>query len=422
MEQVLDQLITVGAGLGILAGAWFIWFLSGVVNNMFTNVRWSWRRMFEDIVKTLVMGIGILSWVVLMNVLDWYTQKLGMDISSVLDGATVVGLLAVIVGGSANYAMKAYRNFIEFIGTSHVAKISGEQDYSGVADDIKNVVTELFTPKEAVDAHKQFEEEGGRGQAYRVNISTYDAFRNDVMGKGYDIDGSWGWQCWDGCALFWQQLGLRLLTGNGCAYGCWTLNRDTNAVDQFTVITDKTQILRGDVLVFRTGEFGHIGFADEDYRGGNSIRLLGQNQGGVAGPNGGAAFNVINMSMATFLGAFRYKGWSSGYSKATIKPSTEVEASTIKSAGKNLDTTPKQPNSAKNSQKTPVLGEIETFTSGDKVNVLRYIDVNGTNLLRLQNTPYLVIKVNKTKRQALLQSDDGDIYAWMAFGDISKAN
>lgn len=153
MEELLNQLITVGAGLGILAGAWFIWLISGVANNLFSEKKWSWKRMFEDIVKTLIMGIGILSWVVLMNTLDWYTGKLGMDISTILDGATVVGLLAVIVGGSANYAFRAYKNFVGFIGTDHVAKVTGKQDYAAITSDVKEFLDTVMpkTVKETIE-------------------------------------------------------------------------------------------------------------------------------------------------------------------------------------------------------------------------------------------------------------------------------
>lgn len=395
MEEILDQLITVGAGLGILSGAWFIWLLSGIANNLFSDQKWSWKRMFEDIIKTLVMGVAILSWVILMNILDWYTGKLGMDVSAILDGATVVGLLAVIVGGSANYAFKAYKNFANFIGTNHVAKIAGNQDYSSIAQDVASVVSNIFIPKEAVESRKDFEESGGRGTYYAVPIDSYDHFRNAVINKGYNIDGSYGAQCWDGVGLLWQQLGMWLQTGNGCAYGCWTLKKDANAGTKFSLITEKAQIKKGDVLVFRTGEFGHIGFADEDYNGGNSIRLLGQNQGGAAYSGGGSCFNVINMSMATFLGAFRYSGWGTSDNSqvasdvvAAVEPEKSQQESDIK--------------------------------KGDLVKVLRYVDVNGIALLNLQSTPYSVYQVRKSDRTAVLKSDDGDIYARMSWSNIKK--
>ncbi len=153
MEGILDKLITVGVGLALLGGTWFIWFVSGVANNLFSETKWSWRRTFEDVVKTLLMGMTILAWVVIAEALDWYTQQVGMDISALLDGASITGLIAVICGGSGYYVMKAFRNFGAFIGTDHVANKVGEANYKEVATVAKNTIKEIaeaLTPEHTV--------------------------------------------------------------------------------------------------------------------------------------------------------------------------------------------------------------------------------------------------------------------------------
>lgn len=406
MGEIGDKLITVGVGLGLLAGTWFIWFLSGVVNNFFNTKKWSWKRMLEDIAKTCVMGLAMLAWVALAEVLDWYTTQVGMDISALLDGASTTGLIGIICGGSGYYIMKAFRNFGSFIGTEHVATQVGEANYKAVADTtvqmVNNIVTALYTPKEAVEAHNKFEEAGGLGAAYRVDISSYDAFRAQVLGRGYDVDGYYGYQCWDGCALLWQQLGKSLLTGGNNARGCWINCRAQNAGTDFELITDVTKIKRGMVLVFNCGDYGHIGFADEDYHSGSYIRLLGQNQGGTpVGINGGAGFNVINMSLGTFLGAFAYKPWLSG--QQPDKP------------------TPVKPDvSGQNPDKSTEAGS--AVKKGDKVWVLKYVDVKGTALIPLQATPYSVYQSSPSTKTAVLKSDDGDIYARMSWDNIQKVD
>lgn len=401
MEDIENKLITVGVGLALLAGTWFIWFLSGVVNNFFNADKWSWKRMLEDIAKTCAMGLTMLAWVALAEGLDWYTAQVGMDISALLDGASTTGLIGIICGGSGYYIMKAFRNFGSFIGTEHVAKQVGETNYKAVADGtiqmVNNIVTELYTPKEAIEAHNDFEEAGGLGAMYVVDISSYDVFRTQVLERGYDIDESYGYQCWDGCALLWQQLGRSLLTGRDNARGCWTRCRSENAGTDFELITDVTKIKRGMVLVFGTGEYGHIGFADEDYHGSNYIRLLGQNQGGTpVGAAGGAGFNVINMSLATFLGAFAYKPWLSGQN--TAKPAQSTPTITTKDPVKS-----------------------ETIKKGDRVRILEYVDANGIPLRTdFQTTPFLVYQSRKSDRTAVLKSDDGDIYARMRWNNIKK--
>ncbi len=316
MQDLINQLITTAIGLSLLAGGYLIWLLTGIANNLFNNMKWSWKRTGEDIIKALLWGVAIIAWVALCYGLNWFAAQCGCDIKALMDGASAAGVIGGIIGGTVFYAVKAYKNILNFVNADHVEAVAQDPNYKAIADKIY----ELFeTPKEAVEAHKEFEEEkaeeddpldGGRGVYYSVPHDSYENFRNAVNGNGYDIDGSWGAQCYDGAGLLWMQLGLWLSTGGtGAAKGCWLNARDENAGNNFELIYDKGQVQRGDVVVFSCGEFGHIGFADEDFNGGSYIRLLGQNQGGTAYPGGGSNFNVINMGMSTFIGAFRYKAW-----------------------------------------------------------------------------------------------------------------
>lgn len=139
---------------------------------------------------------------------------------------------------------------------------------------------------------------------------TYDEWRSYALTHGVNVDWSFGNQCWDIFALLWYQYGLRLETGNGYAYGCWTLRRNQNARGPFKMINSIHEVKRGDCVVFnRAGSFytGHITFADEDYNGSGRLRCLGQNQG--QGISSGTPSNVVSMGVANFLGAFRNTNW-----------------------------------------------------------------------------------------------------------------
>lgn len=151
-------------------------------------------------------------------------------------------------------------------------------------------------------------EECGRGaNVPELNISSPQAFADNVLGKCIDVDGYYGAQCWDEMAAFWLNYVSRTLStcGTGAAKGtiadgCW----QKNAGDDFTMIWDKTQIQPGDIAVYSTGTWGHIGMAMGYYNNGY-FTLLGQNQGGAPCPGGGAAGNIINLSTRDFMGAFR---------------------------------------------------------------------------------------------------------------------
>lgn len=151
-------------------------------------------------------------------------------------------------------------------------------------------------------------EECARG-AYvpTLDISSPQAFANQTLGVCLDVDGYYGSQCWDSIAAFFlNYTGHTLYTcGTGAAKGtiadgCW----QQNAGDQFTMIWNPMEIQAGDIAVYSTGQWGHIGMAMGGYNNGY-FTLLGQNQGGPACPGGGAAGNIINLSTRDFIGAFR---------------------------------------------------------------------------------------------------------------------
>lgn len=151
-------------------------------------------------------------------------------------------------------------------------------------------------------------------------------FRTDALNRanqnlGYDVDGHYGYQCWDLAAELWMNItefsdgALWPKTGpNEYAMECWTVSRAANAGTSFTLITSINNVKRGDVIVIGPSpisQTGHIAFADENYRGINLMNLLGQNQ---VNPNitYGHIPTITEINIEPFLGAFHYNAWSSG--------------------------------------------------------------------------------------------------------------
>ena len=157
-----------------------------------------------------------------------------------------------------------------------------------------------------------------------LDISSYNEFRRQVLERasqnlGYDVDGAFGYQCWDLAAELWMNIPefsggiLYPQTGpNLYASECWTVSRDVNAGMSFDLIWHLEDVKRGDCIVIASSPIsttGHIAFADEDYGGSNNMNLLGQNQVNPS-PTVGHIPTVTNVDVGSyFLGAFRYKLW-----------------------------------------------------------------------------------------------------------------
>lgn len=403
MEELLNQLITVGVCAGIMALCYLVWLSSGVTNVSYSETRtWNWKIFWEDLLKLLLHGVSMVLYVVAANLLNWLMWRLGGDISALVDAISVGLIVKLMVTASVDYMSKASENYKKFFEERHagVELVDIDEDnvdYAGIAQDTKEAVSaitnsifsiqedpdaiagEVITKKEA----KQLAELGALPY-YKVDVSTPQKAYQNLIGKGFDE--GWGWQCVAGFKEFMFSLCGRYVAAGGAASGYAYEPACSNVCKLgFTWHEGAQGLQDGDWGIWVSGAYGHVAMY---YRG----KWLGQNQGAADGGIGNA-FNLMSLPMDGFAGYFR----PNIYSKATMKPDTGAETPTIK----------------------PNVAELK---KGDKVTVLSYVDVNGTRLLKLQSTPYTVYQVNNSNRTAVLKSDDGDIYARMSFDNIKKVN
>lgn len=442
ITSILNDMITSGSGLLLVAAAYLLSWASAFIPNLFSPKAWNWKKGLEDFAKAFLMGLVLIAGTGILNLGSQFFYGLGWDITGATEAISTFALIGAMSAGFVFYIGKAAKNAWGFFNLkkSELAgdKAKFDEGSAKLGQEVRETIGKIFEAEElnteeglaeaTLEAEK--EEVGGRGRYYPISIGSYDQFRTQVLGNGFDIDGAYGNQCWDGCALLWQQIGRTLQTGNGCAYGCWTLKRDANAGSNFELIANKANVKRGDVVVFQGGKYGHIGFADENYNGGAYIRLMGQNQGGANGN-----FNVINMSMAGFIGAFRFKPWQPAANNPAPQPTTpqktneqiadEVIAGKwgndpertqrLKAAGYNRDAiqaiVDAKLKPAKRPAPAPKANEIKVSST---VVPTRLVDYNGTPV-RQYDPSYTVIQL--TGNRAVL-SARGSIWAAMRTQDL----
>ncbi|MGX8833954.1 CHAP domain-containing protein [Amedibacillus sp. YH-ame6] len=159
-------------------------------------------------------------------------------------------------------------------------------------------------------------------------MKTPTDFRNEVLGKRFDIDGYYGAQCWDGYAYYMKWLGYAyaFCTSSNYVKDIWN-NRASNGMLESCEVVSTMQ--QGDIAVFaETSEtpYSHIAIFVADNGNGTGV-FLGQNQGGSAG-----AFNEVTFSYSCMLGALRpkcYKDLFAKPSKAKYKVGLPVCTNTL---------------------------------------------------------------------------------------------
>lgn len=183
---------------------------------------------------------------------------------------------------------------LEFGSTDEPVDITDGALEAFPQEDIKTV--------EAVDGGK-IEEFAGQGEWYPTD--TYENFIKATINKCVSEGNPFGAQCVSlAQAFFNSYAGYGVdLCGTGAARGMWAC-KENNARDSFVLIYDPAEIQPGDWIITDGGTWGHVAMAVGYYNNGY-IAVYGENQGGVLCSQGGSQPNVINLSMKTFLGAFR---------------------------------------------------------------------------------------------------------------------
>ena len=164
------------------------------------------------------------------------------------------------------------------------------------------------------------------GWSETFNVSSPEAFKNDTLNKCIYANNKYGAQCVSLSRVFWWSYADRDVStcGTGMAKGMMEC-AELNAGNDFIIYwaDQKSEIQAGDWLVFNGGRYGHVGMALGSVHDGY-VTLLGENQGGAYCDGGGAATNIINISIKNLIGFYRPKAYVKPPKPTPVAPDTGI--------------------------------------------------------------------------------------------------
>ena len=239
--------------------------------------------------------------------------------------ALVVVVLAILVGAiigipiainihpdeNGNYSVEVKTEVIQ----DGKMKLS-EEEKPAIVEEDGELVEKLLPTVEEIDGGQIIDEgtkeptddvKSAQGAIYRTD--TWQDFIADTTDHCVIEGNIYGAQCVSLSQAFWTNYAGRSVSvcGTGAARGIWQC-KDYNAGDDFITIINPSEIQAGDWIITNGGSYGHVAMAVGPYNYGY-VAVYGENQGGVPCSEGGSKPNTINLSMKTFLGAFRPKSY-----------------------------------------------------------------------------------------------------------------
>ena len=231
--------------------------------------------------------------------------------------AILAMLLASLAGIGVNISLQSsedgYTADIEFSEQQIPATI--EDDKGELVEDSEIPTVEEVDGGKFEDANTGLSTTEGEyddlGWSEWYPTDTPESFKNATIGRCIYANNRFGAQCVSLARVYWWSYADRDVStcGTGMAKGMMNC-ADVNAGDDFVVMwkEDVNKIQAGDWLVFTGGQYGHVGMALGPVVNGY-VALLGENQGGGYCAGGGAATNIINISIKNLIGYYRPKAY-----------------------------------------------------------------------------------------------------------------
>jgi hypothetical protein len=192
MQELLDLMATTGIGLAILGASYVLDLLVGCIKVLFTaNMKWSWKKMLEDMIKAILIALSVEIWVALWYIAGWYAGNVGLDITEFSKAMSIAGMIGAIGVGAFWYLSNAGTNLLEFINTKHI-QVKVDESKANY-DAIVNKLSGIFAPQEEKARPSVTPEELGASCYYAVDVSTPSAFYDAVNGVGFNE--GFGMQC-----------------------------------------------------------------------------------------------------------------------------------------------------------------------------------------------------------------------------------
>lgn len=255
---MIEELATAFIGIGILGVAFLVNVISALANvfGSHTEEEFSWSKFFTGVVQALLWSLSVLGCVAAINLFGWFTERLGLDISSFLDGLQTSTIILIVLGATAGYIMSARENIEFFIMNKNkkyvdTSNLDKDLDYEAVFADAKKFA-EMIMPKHALEDAQTAddanpEEEVGKGAS--VNPLT----RRLPDG---DNDNGKGWQC--SKYSYYLATGIRMNYKPHPDYG------PCNGRDMVNYLIKncgykKCSKRNGAIFAYDAGKYGHTG-------------------------------------------------------------------------------------------------------------------------------------------------------------------
>lgn len=363
------------------------------------KIKWSWERFWNDLHFRIWIGYALVAAVIAIDLGQWLMPLIGVTVSAetaallnanlIISLPFIAGLKELVSGVKLLWKVWKYQENLDALGATvdpaatNIIQIAS--DVREFAAALASSINSLQEDPEAVEgevlskAQTKKLADMGAIPYYRVDISTPELAYANLVGKGFNE--GFGLQCVAGFKEFMFSLAGRYVAAGGAASGYALKNVREQVCKLGFTWHDGTEGLRdGCWAIWTNGAYGHVAMF---YQG----KWLGQNQGATDG-NVGNEFNLMPLPMQGIAGYFLPNIYAT--SDITTPISNEVPS------------------------------KISDIRRGDKVKILKYVDVNGVRLQKLQKTPYAIFQVSPSTRTAVLKSDDGDIYARISFDNIEK--